>query len=332
MITIEHSHNPDSEWNKRLIDSNLGTIYQTVERANFLKTIDVQPYFLKFIDENKKIVGQLLMGEFPRFIQENPKRKLLRKIPGIKKKEFRWVSGPVFLQPKRSSEIYVALNNFLKTKKAVVSGWTHPLSSGDPKDLEKFFQIIKWGTHLIDLSQSKDEIYNNIDKSSGRKNIERSLKRGVSVEEITEDSLVEFYDLINTMRKDAKQEESNLENLIRRWKLYQTVGFSGFLARKNQQPVGGLLFSYVCGHIMEAGVARSKTDTEEKLYSQDLIKWKIIEWGIENNMNYFNLNGFNPDPSSKKEENIRRYKEKWGGKPYFYYRILQKPNILTNKI
>ena len=51
MITIEHSHNPDSEWNKRLIDSNLGTIYQTVERANFLKTIDVHPYFLKFIDE-----------------------------------------------------------------------------------------------------------------------------------------------------------------------------------------------------------------------------------------------------------------------------------------
>jgi len=60
---------------------------------------------------------------------------------------------------------------------------------------------------------------------------------------------------------------------------------------------------------------------EKKLYSQDLIKWKIIEWGIENKMNWFDFAGANPKPQNQKEEGILRYKKKWGGKQYQYYII-----------
>ena len=63
-------------------------------------------------------------------------------------------------------------------------------------------------------------------------------------------------------------------------------------------------------------IARTTIDTEEKLYSQDLMKWKIIEWGIENKQKYFDLTGFNPNPISEKEKGILRYKKKWGGKKY----------------
>jgi len=332
MITIESTHDPDPDWNKRLLDSGLGTIYQTIERGMYIKSENVETYFLKFLDEDNKIIGQLLMSKYPRFIQTNLKRKFFSKVPGIKKEEFRWVSGPIIFKPELSTEIYSSLKEFLLSKKAIVSGWTNPLMPGDPVGLENSFQIRKWGTHLIDLTKTKEEIYENIDKASGRKNIERSIKRGVAVEEITENSLIEFYELINTMREESGQEKSNYENFLRTWKLFKPIAYSGFLAKKNQTAVGGLLFSFVNRHILEAGVARSQTDTKEKLYSQDLIKWKIIEWGIENKMRYFNLNGFNPNPTSEKEKGIKRYKEKWGGKPYYYFRILPKPNILTNRI
>ena len=332
MLTITSNTEPDVNWNKRLFNSGLGTIYQTIERGIFVKTLNRPTHFLKFLDENQKIVGQLLVDEIPRFEQNNSRKKFLGKIPGIKKTIYTWVSGPVIFEQKYATEIYEVLYQFLKSKKTAIDGWTHPLAPGNPAPFQKYFQIIKWGTHLIDLSKTKEEIYENIDKHSGRKNIERSIKRGVTVEEITEKSLFEFNELINSMRDEAGREKSDIKNLKRRWKLFKPVGFSGFLAKKDKTPIGGLLFYHVNGHILEAGVARSKIDTKEKLYSQDLIKWKIIEWGLENKMRFFNLNGFNPNPISEKEKGIKRYKEKWGGKPYYYFRILQKPNILTNKI
>ena len=85
--------------------------------------------------------------------------------------------------------------------------------------------------------------------------------------------------------------------------------------------MGGLLFSSFNDHIIEGGVVRSEIDREMKLYSQDLIKWKIIEWGIENKKLYYNFAGFNPNPQSGKEIGIMQYKKKWGGKQYDYWII-----------
>ena len=65
--------------------------------------------------------------------------------------------------------------------------------------------------------------------------------------------------------------------------------------------------------IFEWGVGRSELDYSKKLYSQDLLKWKIIEWGKENNCDYYDLSGVNPSPETDKESKIFRYKKKWGG-------------------
>jgi len=81
------------------------------------------------------------------------------------------------------------------------------------------------------------------------------------------------------------------------------------------------MFSTFNKLIIEGGVVRSVEDFKNKLYSQDLIKWKIIEWGVENNMKFYDLAGFNPHPQSKKEEGINRYKEKWGGEKRNYWLI-----------
>ena len=99
------------------------------------------------------------------------------------------------------------------------------------------------------------------------------------------------------------------------------LGYTGFLARKEGKPIGGLLFSYFNKVIVEAGVARSKEDFSENLYSQDLIKWKIIQWGAENNMKYYDLAGYNPHPENEKEKGIKKYKAKWGGENRTYWII-----------
>ena len=113
--------------------------------------------------------------------------------------------------------------------------------------------------------------------------------------------------------KESKGERGgksqDYEHFLETMKYLKPTGRTGFLARKDGRPISGLLFSSVCGHIIEGAVVRSKEDYLNKFYSQDLVRWKIIEWGVGNNMKYYNLAGFNPQPISSKEEGIMRYKK-----------------------
>jgi len=321
MISIKEEKQPDSKWNDRLVESGLGTIYQTKEMATYFLKIDKNPIFLKFVDDKDRIVGQLLFTEASRFEKKGMAKHVLTRIPHLRKTLYTWSYGPVIFNSQLNSDIYSALHDYLLSKNCSVSGWTHPLLSEIPKTFEKNFQIKEWSTFLIDLEKPIDVLYNNIEKHNGRKNIERSKKRGVKIEEITDDSLLEYYHLRNQMREDAGIEKMEFPQLSEWWNLLKPIGYSGFLAKKDDTVVGGLLFSYFNGHIIEGGVARSLEDYKSRLYSQDLIKWKIIEWGHENKMKYYNLAGFNPHPQSKKEEGIKRYKTKWGGRRYDYWNI-----------
>ena len=328
MISVEIDTKPDKNWNKRLFESKLGTIFQTKERGNF-ESVKHKIIYLIFKDETNSIVGQNIIKVSERFTNNNNKEKLFSKIPTSRKKLYSWVYGPVIFKKEKSKEIFDAFKQFLISEKCAISGWTNILFPGKPQSLSSNYEVLPWGTLLIDLSQSKETVYGNISKHSGRKNIERSIKRGVTVEEITEKSLLEYSNLMNEMKKNDGRDPSQFENLLRRWKTYKPVGYSGFLARKDDHVLGGLLFSYVDGHILEAGVARSEIDRLNHYYSQDLIKWKLIEWGIDNGLKYYDLAGFNPHPTSEKERGIFRYKEKWGGTPYYFHRITEKPGLLS---
>ena len=207
--------------------------------------------------------------------------------------------------------------NYLKSQNCKVKGLGHPLLPHNTSFLEPKIKITNWITYLIDLNLPIDELYNKIEKHSGRKNIERSIRRGVEIDEITHKSLVEYVNLMNNGKN--KEKKMDLKSMQKTWDVLKPLGYSGFLARKDGIAVGGLMFSHLNGHIIEAGVARSEDDWKNKLYSQDLIKWKIIQWGVKNKMKYYNLAGANPNPKSPKEEGILRFKKKWGGEKYNYW-------------
>ena len=321
MISIISSEKPDENWNERLFESGLGTIYQTVEQSKHNIHEGRSNIFLKFLDQNKEIVGQLLITIHPRFDKNGTRNFLLSKTPFLKKNACYWNYGPIIFNKKFTSEIFESLSNFLQKNKYVGSGWLHPFFSNDiPKNL---FKLKEWGTFIIDLKQSEEQIYNNIDNHSGRKNIQRSINRNVIVESISDDNFSD-YSILRMKESGITTTKDELNQRFEWWKSVKLLGYSGFLAKKDNIPVGGILFSSFGKHILEVGVARSKKDTDEHLYSQDLLKWNIIKWGINNDMKYYNLSGINPYPESKKEEGIFRYKKKWGGKQYSLWRLFFK--------
>jgi hypothetical protein len=321
MISIDILEKPDLNWNSRLIDCGVGTINQTKERGINFERNGQTPHFLHFLDNKGNIVGQLLYSTASRLEKKGIKSNFLKKIPGLEKTVYFWIYGPIIFKPDLYSEIHSTFGNFLKSKNGKFFGTTSPLLPNDELILKKNYSIKEWRTYLIDLTKTKNELYENIHKHSGRKNIERAIRRGVEVEEINEHSLKDYQIIRNEFKESLGESQMDFKQALAWWKLMKPLGYTGFLARKEGKPIGGLLFSYFNRVIVEAGVARSKEDFSENLYSQDLIKWKIIEWGKENNMKYYDLAGYNPHPINKKEEGIQRYKSKWGGESKSYWII-----------
>jgi len=315
MITLEINKKSDNGWNERLLNSPIGTIHHTKEYASVQELLNRKPLFLKFINQKGDIVGQMLVTMYSRYYKRKKLSSVLNKISLSKNTICNWTFGPVIFNFDFTTEICNELNKFLISKNYIVIGSDHPLSGQPLTHLKISFKVQEWATFLIDLSKNTQELLNNMNKHSARKNIERSEKRGVYVKELTKDNLY----LYQEIRKENNP--VTLEILESRWDSLKNIGWTGFLAFKDEIPIGGLMISYFNKFLNEWGIARTKKDTQEKFYSQDLLKWKIIEWGINKNFRYFDLTGVNPEPLDEKELGIFRYKEKWGGKLFKFNKI-----------
>jgi len=299
------------DWNSNLLKSPMGNIFNTFEYSEYAKKrLNWIPKFASILESNGELMGQVVLFEFV-------SKKFGRKIPKIfskftpkSSKKIRWTYGPIIF----SNDNEQAVNLFLEFVKKMgnrIEGSLHPFFNG--KLSTKGIKEEKWSTFLIDLKQSKEIILKNTDKKSVQKNIERAKNRDVMIYEINDETIKEYHELLNEYRLESGNPQYDFEDTFDLWNLLKPLGFKGYLAKKDESNVGGITFSFFNGYINEWGIARTKKDTLEKLYSQDLLKWKIIEWGTLNNQKFYDLSGFNPNPLTKKEEGILQYKKKWGG-------------------
>lgn len=305
-ILTYYNETVPSDWNNYVLKKDIGTIHNTVEYAKYSVNENYKPKFIRIEDNKGNIILQNILYEYKHQTTKLP--KIIGKISSNFDIRYKWHYGPI----SESTEALKYFFDYLKKEKKKFYGVSHPLTKFENININK----LQWATFLIDLKKSKKEIYEKMDKKSVRKNIERSIERGVSIEEINLKNIEEYLEIFNQNKIDTKREKSSDYQIKEFLKILSSIGFSGFLARKDGICLGGMFFSFFNKYINEWGVARSNLDQKEKLYSQDLIKWKIIEWGIENNMNWYDLSGFNPSPKNSKEKGILQYKKKWGGEEF----------------
>ena len=267
---------PDEFWNERLLSVPTGSVYQTVEYAEYCKQVlNRKPMFLKTED------SQMLV---------TVKTGTLRSLTG--KNTYYWNYGPVTWNDDYS------LVDYMKYKSGSIQGYLHPLSDCQTTDV--------WATFLIDLSD--DNILQNMDKHSAQNNIRRAEEKQVFVMKNIDDYFLLFQ---AQRRRNGIELTRNDFDIF--YNLITPLGLECFVAYWNYVPVGGIMVSSFNGWINEWGIARTDIDTKEKLYAQDLLKWKVIEWGKKNKFRYYDLTGVNPNPTTEKDKNLFRYKEKFGG-------------------
>lgn len=321
MISIEILKEPDSNWNNRLFESPAGTVHNTKNYALSINTqidLPVEPTFLLFRDNKGNIIAQLAITTYPRFHKKKYAKNILNMMPVLKKKVYRWSYGPVIFNPNFTDEVCGRLQDFLISKNCRISGSEHPLLPNSLKNMRNPFKLTNWATYLIDLSEDKKVIWNKMDKHSVRKNIERTENRGVYVRQMQRSDL-ELYRKLR-IEKDLKlgYDILALSTVQKTWDTLKDVGWTGFMAFKEDEPVGAIMITSFNGYINEWGIARADHHFIPKIYPQDLLKWKIIEWGTEKDFRFYDLTGTRPIPINKKEEGILQYKKKWGGKMINY--------------
>ena len=312
LITLEAQLEPDDKWNDRMINSKTGTFVQTKEFALSKKLFGAEPIFLTFLENSGNVIGQMVVLLHQKYQKKGKIRRILKSIPGKKNTLCRWFYGPVIFEQDYETEIQDKLLKFLTSKKFQVWGSAHPFSNCSFSNFDKPFQRINWSTFILDLKKGHDSIWENMDKHSARKNVERSKARNVHIKKMNKKDLPLFLNL--SMESEKNSDYTSLSTIEKQWELLQPVGYDGFIAFEGDFPIGAIKIASFNGYLYEFEVVRTKRDYLEKLYSQDLLKWHIIECGIKNNFSFYDLAGINPSPISDKEKGIFRYKQKWGGK------------------
>lgn len=323
MISVEIEKNPDHNWNKRLLGSQYGTVYQTQEYGLYLKSqLKFNPVFLKFYTSKGGLVGQLLIfksfagrRKIAKFFGRGFVYSTITKASVLFPKYINWYFGPVIFDTSYQKEISESLGNLLISWKSKLQGTPHPLDTNFNFAQKFNFKNNGASTIIIDLNESINEIFNNTDKNSVQKNIKRSQERGVTITQISsKEELKLYYELLNKHRTENKLVSYSLEDVIKGYEIVKPVGQIGFLAWHEKIAVGGIFISTFNKYINEWGIARSMIDTEKKLSSLDLLRWKIIEWGKQNDCKYYDLSGVKSGNRSPKEESLFKNKAKWGGK------------------
>lgn len=323
MISIEVNKEPDSDWNQNLLRSKYATVYQTVEYAAYIQSrMKSTPLYLRFYDKHDKLVGQLLA--FQSFKGRGKISKLfgcgfvystVAKASSLLPQSLNWNFGPIVFDDVSVNDILDSLGDFLASKNYRFRGSNHPLNANIEFSRKFNFHKQEEGTFIIDLKQDLQVILDSTDKKSVRKNIDRAEERGVTITQIESlDDISTYYHILSQHRIASELIPYSFEDVAEGFKLMKSVGHAGFLAWSDKIPIAGISISSFGGYINELGIARSNLDAEKKLYSLDLLRWKIIEWGKQNNCLFYDLSGVKLNNRSPKDDGIFRNKEKWGGK------------------
>ncbi|MCK4667959.1 GNAT family N-acetyltransferase, partial [Candidatus Dependentiae bacterium] len=162
---------------------------------------------------------------------------------------------------------------------------------------------------IVDLSIGIDLLWKGV-KRNRKDGVNKGKRQGFTFE-VTKDSqyIDSFYKLLGLTYQRAKlpyPSKSFFNNLIEPLK----NNFQWFILKKENEPIIILLSFTFKKTIYAYYIGIVGNNEILKLRPVDYFYWKVIEWGVENNFNYFDWMGAG---KPKKEYGVRKFKLQYGG-------------------
>ena len=299
----------NNEFEKFVYENPNTSIFQTLEMAEvYERNIDTEPLILVAIDENS---GDILASLLAKKVQA--KKGFLS--------SFSFHStirgGPIF---KSTEEGVMAASLLLQEYNRRATKWgplytrIYPLVDIPhiaPAYSKSGFKCSDWNNFLINLNRSVKDVWGDLNKSK-RKNVNRAIKKGLCVEEITDKNFIPiFYNMLlqnYTKRKQPLEDISNFEAVF---DILVSKGMAKLFAAKleNEYVAARLILSYK-GVIYDWYTGDS--NKYRLYYPNDLLVWHILKWGVKNGFHTFDFGGGGtPEQVS---EGWVEFKRRFGGK------------------
>lgn len=320
---------PDNVWNDRLVGNYLSTVHQTSDYTEYIKKISKQPSFYIHFKNNNDVVGQMVLHRISRVrrrlefkLNKLPFASTMLNLTNNMKPMYVWHFGPSIFNQDFRNEIFHEIAKLPSKIGGPIKGSVHPMDVSALDLVMNNWKEKKIATILIDLTKSEEELWNNIDRQSGRKAVKRALNKGVKITSIENiEDLKIHHKLLNEGMEIAKLGKYPFRYLEESWNMLKNIGQYGFVAWLDDKPLASTLMTTFNGYVNEWGFARSKYDRDNLLNGPDLIKWQIIKWGHESKFRIFDLSGIDPSSSSTKDQGILKFKKKWGGtiRDWYHY-------------
>src|SRR4030042_4453686 len=325
----------DEGLRKREIDVG---ICQSRYWAEVIRILDkATPYFCEVKDAGDSTLAQTLI--LKRYPYDRDRQRKLFPLPYLE-----CLDGPVVFDHDRAKEsiqlilkrvLRLAKRNFATHINLTPSHMSRYASDESiPNLYQEFgFEAKKWATYLVDLRKEEEELFKLISHAA-RKCIKKCQRDGLKV--VSLESYEEFEERYWQPYVQAEAYFGRKANRGRKelWDEDKENYYHYYIAEDQQGETLAVLSMYIFNGIAtEIASGLMPQAYEQKIPAQDLIHWEMMLEAKRLGAHTFVLAGVNPNPQSPKEEGLKRFKEKWGGRyiEYYIYRKDMIPMLKTIK-
>lgn len=312
---------PPNNWNELALRAQTESLqlYHTTPWADRLRgLLGDTPVFLTVADGENVVLMAIVFIEAKRPAAGSGLRRLKSVVRNrlAAGRRIRWYGQPLVIgdaEPDVLRSFAAGLFAWARANGLRLAGGEWPVSA-EPI-LPTQWTARRWATLRVALDADVETLRRRL-KPAARKAIRKAETAGVVVQRVATDSeLAEYVRHAVVWAERYGRTDITLDDFRSLWTHFRQPGFffETFAARHDGELVAGLSIWGTMESVGEIGSFQSQRCFEEKLSAPDLIKWSVIEWAREVGVPIFDLAGINPSPTTPKEENIRRFKEKWGG-------------------
>jgi len=144
-------------------------------------------------------------------------------------------------------------------------------------------------TNTIDLSLSENEIFHTIISKNTRHNINRALKKGVSIESLNVTHINIIYNLIKELNTSQSKITFPIEYYSGIIEFYQSKNQCLILASKYKDKYLSCVLFLRNKYFTHAWIAGRIHELPKNIYQNEAIHWEAIKWAKHMNCQYFDF-------------------------------------------
>lgn len=292
-------------WDSFLSNNSLGNLWQTIDYGESMKKLYAHTRTLRLIAIRDGMTEGIAQGIFSRFfgfgtvmnIREGPLLSVISRD-----------------RPSLLKSIILALENLGIKNRIMRIKILWPCKWGYA-DLFRNMGYENVGTntaYTVDLSRGAEDLWRRINGNK-RKNIKKAFDRGVEfIETSSFEDIEQFYSLFLDLARRHKFVPTSLSWFQAIWKSRSQKDSSKlFFARLKDNNISSVFATIHAKTIYALGWGYLGTDLEVR--PNDLLHWKIMEWGCKRGFSRYYMGYVRPDAKGLHEAGIWRWKKGWNG-------------------